>query len=56
MDGHHDVYTKKDLMEQTKWENTFLMNTCIKCDVEMDDYRLHLGYKNVPIVVKKKVF
>ena len=22
-----------------------LMNTCIKCDVEMDDYRLHLGYK-----------
>ena len=21
------------------------MNTCIKCDVEMDDYRLHLGYK-----------
>ena len=21
------------------------LNTCIKCDVEMDDYRLHLGYK-----------
>ena len=31
------------------------MNTCIKCD-EMDDYRLHLGYKECTDCSEKKIF
>ena len=45
------LFTQKDIKE--KQREILLMNTCIKCDGD-DDYRLHLGYKNVPIVVKQK--